>query len=109
MVMLAARKYASASFGVPILTGNAHKIKITPLNLKISPDQIGIIDPTAGKDSANFEERMYVRPAFQAVQQMKIRELALEPNYFSANDARVWTCALSPEPLSRGKPHCNPS
>ena len=81
-VMRAARKYSSGGFGVPILIGDSHKIKVTALNLNIGLEQIGIIDPKTSKDAALFEEKMQAHPNFQSIPKEKITELLEDPNYF---------------------------
>ena len=83
-VMRAARKYSSGGFGVPILIGDSHKIKVTALNLNIGLEQIGIIDPKTSKDAAHFEEKMHAHPNFKSTTKEKVTELLEDPNYFGA-------------------------
>jgi phosphate acetyltransferase len=83
-VLQAARQFFCLRLGVPILLGDADRIKAVAAELKISLEGIRLVNPAESEDLDNFARRFAVLRRYRGLKEPEAREAILQPNYFGA-------------------------
>ena len=81
-ILQAARQFFALRLGVPILLGDPEKIKPVAEEMKISLENIRIINPETSEDLENFSKRFYSLRREKGLRAAEAREAMLQPNYF---------------------------
>ncbi|HEU6447454.1 MAG TPA: phosphate acyltransferase [Verrucomicrobiae bacterium] len=83
-VLQAARQFQTLHLGVPILLGDAEKVKTAADQLNISLEGIRVINPAASEDFENFAKRFHALRREKGLRATEAREAMLQPNYYGA-------------------------
>jgi len=81
-ILQAARQFAALKLGVPILLGDAAKVKAVAQELNVSFEGIRIINPALSEDTENFVKRFHALRREKGLRATEAREAMLQPNYY---------------------------
>jgi len=81
-ILQAARQFAALKLGVPILLGDAAKVKAVAQELNVSFEGIRIINPAESEDTENFVKRFHSLRREKGLRATEAREAMLQPNYY---------------------------
>jgi phosphate acetyltransferase len=83
-IIQAARQFVTNKLGVPILVGDRRVIKDRAAQLNINLERVRIVEPDRTDELEHYQEVLKEKPHFHTFSEEKLRETALDSNYYAA-------------------------
>src|ERR1039457_5566742 len=81
-ILQAARQFYALRLGVPMVLGDAAKVRAVAQGLDISLEGIRVINPADSEDLGNFAIRFHALRREKGLRANEAREAMMQPNYF---------------------------
>src|ERR1017187_774964 len=81
-ILQAARQFYALRLGVPIVLGDAAKVRAVAQELNVSLEGIRVINPADSEDLGNFATRFHALRREKGLRANEAREAMLQPNYY---------------------------